>query len=707
MTHTRVIAHSVVGVLLAASAAAAQGAAAAAPQKLAATSARDSTTASRRDTLESVMIRATRTPTVANGATHTVTREQLQRTAAGQDAPLVIAFTPSATVYSEAGGYSGYSYIRLRGIDQTRLNITLDGVPLNDPEDQVLYFSNVPDFMGSIGSVGVGRGIGASTFGTASFAGSLNFQSVPLATTPRTGQLEFSGGSFGTWRTSAQGTTGVSENGFAAHGRVSRQGTAGYRDHSGNDSWSGFGSAGWFGDRDALKFTAVAGSSATRLAYYAASEAELKINRRTNPLTDQEGDRFHQEMVSVQYTRALMPNLNATVMTYRNSAAGAYDVSFGPAAGGKGLDIANYGLAHVWYGASAALTWSASDLSAAAGATATDYHRDHWLAMRPLLDDREYTNTGVKRDAAGFVKITWNRGPLRFGADLNLRHADFRYNPSSSAAIPVQVVSWNFANPRAGVTWTASPSVSLYATAGRTLREPARGDLFSGADDINSGNIAGLLPLTRVHPEEVNDYEAGEVWRTVAAALTVNLFDMEFRNEIAPIGALSQTGSPLRKNVPRSYRRGVEFDGSYAFGEHGTVTGNIAVLQARIATYADEGSGLTYHDVAPVATPPVLANVRWELPLTGPWSASVAGRYVDKAHLANDGNDALVTPAYTLVDFAVRYTRGSSEVRVELNNALDTNAYAGGYADGTTRYFYPIATRNVLVTLRLATGGAR
>jgi iron complex outermembrane receptor protein len=699
MTHTRVIANAILGVGLAASVAFAQGGGAKPPVA-------DSSTA-RRDTLESVIVRATRTPTAPTAAKQTVTREQIQRTAAGQDAPLVLASTPSATVYSEAGGYSGYSYIRLRGIDQTRLNITIDGVPLNDPEDQVLYFSNVPDFMGSIGSVDVGRGVGASTFGTASYAGSLNFQSLPLATTPRSGQVEFTGGSFGTWRTSVQGATGVNASGLAAYGRFTRQGTSGYREHSGNDAWSGFGSAGWFGARDAVKVSGFAGSSGTREAYLAASEAELKENRRVNPLTNQEGDRFHQEMVSLQYTHAFTAALNATVMTYRNSAAGAYDVSFGPSANGQGLDIANYGLAHVWSGATAALTWTSSDVAVAAGATASDYHRDHWLAMRPTLNNRDYTNTGVKRDASGFIKLTWDRGPLRFGADLNLRHADFRYRPSSSAGIASQTVGWSFANPRGGVMWTASPTVSLYATAGRTLREPARGDLFAGADDLNSGNAAGLLPLTRVHPEELNDFEGGIIWRGAIASLTANLFDMEFRNEIAPIGALSQTGSPLRKNVPRSYRRGLELDGSYALDGLGVVTGNIALMKARIAAYVDDAAGNSFLDVPPVATAPLLANVRWDVPLAGPLSLSVAGRYVDRTHLANDDNPVTVTPAYSLVDLAVRYTRGASELRVELNNALDANAYAGGYADSGTRYFYPIATRNVLVTLRLATGGTR
>lgn len=702
MTHTRVVVISVIAVHVAASVAFAQAIGSAQ---------RDSSASARRDTLESVMIRATRTPTAPTAARLTVTREQLQKIAAGQDAPLVIGFTPSATVYSEAGGYSGYSYIRLRGLDQTRLNITIDGVPLNDPEDQVLYFSNVPDFMGSVASVDIGRGVGASTFGTSSFAGSLNFQSVPLATTPRFGQVELTTGSWSTWRASVQGATGVNANGFSSYGRFSRQGTSGYRDHSGNDSWSGFGSTGWFGARDALKITGFAGSSATRLAYYAASEADLKVNRRVNPLTDQEGDRFHQEMVSVQYTHTFAQNLNATVMTYRNSAAGAYDVSFGPAASGKGLDIANYGLAHVWYGATAALTWSSSDLAMAAGATATDYHRDHWLAMRPALDDRDYTNTGVKRDAAGFVKLTWNRGPLRFGADLNLRHAEFRYRPDVNAGLSSQVVDWSFANPRVGVTWTESPNVSFYATAGRTLREPARGDMFAGADDINSGNSAGLLPLSRVRPEEVNDFEGGVAWRGTwrgqSAALTANVFDMEFRNEIAAIGALSLTGSPLRKNVPRSYRRGVEVDGSYHLNALGTVSGNFAYMQARIETYADAKSGVTYHDIDPVATAPVLANMRWEVPVARAWDVAVAGRFVDRTHLANDGNVGLVTPAYTLIDLAVRHARGPMEVRVELNNALDANAYAGGYADGGVRYFYPVATRTLLVTLRLTTGSGK
>ena len=154
--------------------------------------ARPDSSAKKRDTHESVVIRATRAQGGGSpiAARHLMTRDEILRSTTGQDASLALRAAPSMVAYSESGAGSGYSYVRLRGIDQSRLNITIDGVPLNDPEDQVLYFSNVPDFLGSISSVDIGRGVGASTFGTASYAGALNFQSVPLATTPRGAQVE-------------------------------------------------------------------------------------------------------------------------------------------------------------------------------------------------------------------------------------------------------------------------------------------------------------------------------------------------------------------------------------------------------------------------------------------------------------------------------------------------------------------------------------
>lgn len=664
----------------------------------------DTTRGQRRDTLESVVIRATREPAAAPSARHIVTRTDLQATNAGQDAPLVLQNTPDITAYSEAGGFSGYSYVRFRGLEQNRLNITVDGVPLNDPEDQVLYFSNVPDFLGSMSTVEVGRGVGTSTFGNAPFAGSLNFQSMPLATTPRGGQVDLTSGSFGTWRTSAQGATGVSPGGFAAYGRFTRQGTGGYRDHSGNDAWSGFASAGWFGARDALKLTTFAGLSGTRLAYYAAPESALAVNRRANPVTDAEGDRFHQEMVSLQYSRTLADGLSGTIQVYRNSAAGAYDVYFGPVPADAG-SYGNYGLSHVWQGVTSAFTWTTTDWSLAVGGSASDYHRDHWLALRSTLDTPEYANRGVKRDLTVFVKATWTAGPLRVGADLSHRYAHFRYDPSANAGIFPQPVSWSFINPKFGVSWDDGGALSYYATAGRSWREPARTDMLAGADDINQTNADSLIPFSQVHPERVDDYEAGVVWRGGTGSLTVNAFDMEFRNEIAPIGQIALTGAPLRRNVPSSYRRGVELDGSAAMSTGDAISGNLSVMRARIAEYTDVSVGQVFHDIEPILTPLLTANLRWEHPFTGGFRTSVAGRHVAPMQLANGGAPGLVVPAYTMLDGSMSWGSGPTSVRLDINNILNAGAYASGYTDGTDRYLFPIATRNVLVTVRRTFGG--
>ncbi len=655
--------------------------------------------ANKGDTLETVVVNAVRSTIVTPAAQSTMTRDQITKTFTGQDAPNLLNTMPSMTSYSDAGGYSGYSYLRLRGIDQTRINITLDGVPLNDPEDQVLYFSNVPDILNSIQSVQVQRGVGSSTFGTSSFAGSMNFQSVPLETTPRGGDVELTGGSFGTMNGSAQYSTGMSDNGWAGYARISKLHTDGYREHSGNDSQSAFVSGGWFGVRDAVKFTGFDGVSGTREAYDAASEADLAVDRRTNPLTDAEGDRFHQEMASLQYTHAFLGGATFTTTAYRNSAAGAFDVLADP------TEMDNFYLAHVWYGILSAVAVRKGDLSLDFGVAGSNYHRMHAMAIRPDLTDREYTNIGFKDDQSAFAKAALDRGAFRFSIDLQARSAQFRYQPDSNAGIASQRVSWTFFNPKAGITWHGSGSaapLTVYASFGRTNREPARNDLFDGADDLNSSNAASILPLTQVKPESVDDYEAGATWTRGGFSLNANYFAMEFRNEIAAIGALSLTGEPLTENVAASYRRGVELEGSWRISDRVTATSNLTVMKARILQYYDAPSGNTYTNVEPLLTPPVISNQQVEVQLTPKLSLIAAGRYVDQSHLANDGNDALVVPAWWMFNGALSWHAAKTEIRVQVNNVLNTNAYAGGYTDGVTRYFFPIATRNVLVTTRYA-----
>lgn len=645
------------------------------------------------DTLEQVVIRATRTGSATPTSQTTLKRETIERTYVGQDAPLALLGVTGITAASDAGAFSGYSSIRLRGVDQTRLAISMDGVPLNDPEDQVLYFSNVPDFMNSMESVKVQRGVGSSAFGTASFAGSLNFESIGIASSPRFGEVQLTSGSWGTRRASVEGATGL-VNGFAAYARASGQETDGYRDHSGNDARSGFLSAGWFGERDAIKFTGFAGRSKMQLAYYAASEGQIAADPRTNPMSPDERDDFHQEMASVQHTRVLAPGATLTTTGYRNSAGGDYDVYVGP-------DLWNFNLNHVWYGLLSTLAWERGDVALAAGAHASTYSRDHYLFVRPDMNARAYDNTGFKQEQSAFVKATWTRGSLDWHGDLQLRRAAFRYRPTPGTSFGEPEIDWVFVNPKVGLTWRARPAVTVYASIGRSGREPTRSDLFAGADDMDDAAAAELLPLDQVRPESLTDIEIGARVTRGTFALGINAFSMRFRDEIAPIGAQSITGSQLRRNVGRSARTGLEVESTWQAHESMALTANAMWMRARIDEYTDAASGVLYRDVPPLLTPTVIANAQaaWR-PVTRT-EFTVSARHVGRSFLANDGNAALTTPAFTLADLGGAFAFGPHTLRLQVQNLFDGEAFASGYTDGTARYFFPVAARTVMATIVL------
>ena len=646
-----------------------------------------------RDSLEAVVVRATRAGGASPTSRTTLDRATIERTYAGQDAPLALLGTTGVTASSDAGAFSGYSALRLRGIDQTRLAISVDGVPLNDPEDQVLYFSNVPDFMNSMQSVTVQRGAGVSAFGTAPFAGSLSFESLPLATTPRFGEAQLTTGSWGTRRASLEGATGL-HGGFAAYARVSGQETDGYRRHSGNRANSAFVSGGWFGARDAFKFTGFAGRSRMQLAYYAPSEAELAADPRANPMSELERDDFHQEMASLQWARALGARATLTTTVYRNGAGGAYDVVVAP-------DLWNFNLDHRWVGVLSALTWSRPGLDVATGAHLSGYSRDHYLKIRPDLETRTYDNTGFKREQSAFAKATITRGALDWHADLQLRRAEFRYRPTAGTGIGEPGIDWAFLNPRLGLTWRARSSVTLHASLGRVGREPSRTDLFAGADDVDAATAVDVLPLTQVRPERLTDLELGARIDRAAFAVGVNLFAMRFHDEIAPIGRIAITGSPLRRNVDRSSRTGVEVEGAWRPGAGLSLTANTMWMRARIAEYTDQSSATSYRDVAPLLSPALLANAQGAWRASGGAELTISARHVGRSFLANDGNSATTTPPFTLMDVGASIPVGRVVLRLQAQNILDATAYASGYTDGSTRYLFPVATRTVLATLVL------
>lgn len=646
--------------------------------------------------LERVTVTALRAGGDAPISEHTVRQDEIERRYAGQEVPLVLQSAPAMTAYDETATYWGYSYMRLRGIDQSRINLTLDGIPLNDPEDEVLYFADFPDLANSIRSAQIQRGVGTSALGTSAFAGSINFESIPIASSQQGGEVQLEGGSFGAKRASLEYATGLHGR-FAAYGRVSALQENGYRYHSGVLGRSAFLSAGYFGDRDIVKLTATAGLLRDTLAYLAVPDSELRTDRRLNPLQPDELDRFGEQLVGLTYTRLLGEASSWSTTLYRISSKGNYDVFLDP-----GLE--NFHLDFAWYGATTVWTFTRGALKGSFGANANTYARDHYAFMRPDLANALYRNTGRKRDASAFAKVAYGIGgdALTLFGDVQGRWAEWQYVPDANADVPGGRIDWRFLNPKVGATWRITRPVSAYVSYGVNGREPARSDILAGFDNLDTSNVAFVGSFARVRPEHVRDLESGVDVRATAFDLRADVYAMEFRNEILPIGQLSYIGTPLRKNVPSSHRRGVELDGEWRALPRLTLGGNAAFNWSRIAEYTDDASGQTYRDVTPLLTPRVLFNQRADLALTRRVRIALDGRYQSRSNLDNTGDTRFVLPSSYLLDGTVGWRIGRSELAVNVNNLTGAKAFGSGYDDGTTSYYYVVPPRNVLVTARIA-----
>ncbi len=621
---------------------------------------------------------------------HTIPVAALEQRYSGQEIPLLLAATPAVTAYADGGAYSNYTYFRIRGIDQTRINITLDGIPLNDAEDQGVFFSNFPDFANGIQSVQVQRGIGTSSLGTAAYAGSVNFESFALSRSARRGELQIGRGSFNTSRLSGEWQQPWGDR-FAGYGRLSWQRTDGYRHRSGNESSGGFASVGYYGDRTIAKLVMLGGVSRNQLSYTAASEDEIQQDPRTNSLAD--SDDFWQSVVGLSVTRQIGPDQTLGVTGYNVSAAGDYDVTFDGT-------VSNFNLASAMSGVLATFTgaWGAANLTL--GVHGNSYHRDHYLFVRPDLATRVYSNRGDKDEMSAFAKLSVERGRATWFGDLQARRAAFRYTPDRNAGIQGRGIAWTFINPKAGVSMRLTPQLRLYASYGSNGREPTRNDMFAGFDNLDTTNAAFVGPLSRVRPERVRDAELGMTYESPRLTLAGNVFDMRFRNEITPIGELSYIGLPLRKNVGSSLRHGVEVEAAFN-AERLAASGNATWTRGCIDEYSDDATGQTFRDVEPLLTPAIVSNQRLSFSLfRGAW-LHLDGRFVGKSFLANTGDSRFVLPAAYTADASLAYEIGAHAILLQMRNVTDRRTYTSGYTDGTARYFYVLAGRNVIATVRL------
>ncbi len=665
---------------------------------------------------EEVVVRAVRADTLTPVTKHDLDSAELARLNFGQEMPALLKDTPGVTFYADAGSGAGYAYLYLRGIQQTRINMTLDGVPLNEPEDSAVYFTDFGDFTSSLSSIQIQRGVGTSTVGAASFVGSVNFASVDLSDR-RALEGTVGLGSFGTGRGSVAYQSGRFGPGLAFYGRGTYQQTDGFREHSGVDQQSGFFALSRQGGASFLKIFGFAGREKTQLAYLASEQSVIQSNLRDNPLSPDERDDFGEDFIQAKYSRALGAASSLAVQAYSVGASGWYRLAQ-PGAGG----LWQYGLDWRFSGGSVSFHHARGATGLTLGAHGYDYASQH---TRDVVDGaRDYLNRGHKNEANAFAKLTQDLGHLHAYADAQVRWARFRYEGGQ----PLGSVAWTFFNPKLGARYDVARGVSVYASVGRTTREPARSDMLAGED-----NPTLPYDLHAVKPERVTDFELGAELKRSRLTLAANVYAMELRNEIALTGELSEIGLPLRRNVDQSHRRGLELVAAYQARAALRLSATASLSSNRIATWAQfydvydaEGAwtGSTsrlYRSVEPLLTPPAIASgaVDWQ---PRPWLATrVAGRYVARSFLDNTQDDAFVTPSAFTLDGSARLDlsrwahRGKPVLRAQLTNILNNRrAYPSGYSyryftelpggleAGGQSYFYPLATRSVLVMLDLS-----
>jgi iron complex outermembrane receptor protein len=587
----------------------------------------------------------------------------------GQEPSFLLSeMTPSITVYSDAGNSQGYSYYRLRGMDQTRVNTTLDGMPLNEPEDQGAYFSNYPDILNSISRIQIQRGVGTSKNGTAGYAGSVQLFSPDLTDTAKT-TFGVGYGSYNSFRVFGEYQTGI-KNRKSLYVRASQVYTDGYKYHSSNNSQSIFISGGLYYDKTTWKLNIMAGHQQNDMAWLGVADSLVKKDRRTNANSN-ERDQFTQGLIQLQNSWQISPRSVLNTSVYYTALKGNYDFDVNNFIGvPSDGDLFNYGFQSNFTGLFSNYTFSTRHITWTTGIHGNIYNRQH-LGSDKVLGEL-YRNKGYKNEVSAFSKIEYNIHHFNLFADLQYRYTTFDYKGS----VAFQKMDWHFLNPKAGISVDIKP-VTLYYSIGRTGREPTRNDLFGGNDDLTADS-AGHAMLYNQTAETVTDHELGIRLHGKHINLQFNGYYMDFRNEIVLNGNLGPNGLLLTDNVKSSYRAGLELSVDYHLCKHFILTNNSSFNHSRIKEQSTTFS--------PILTPNLIINqeVAYEQKHFG---IALSGRYQGKSFI-DFANEASLDK-YVLINARAHYTVNHYDVSVFLNNITNTKYINDGYVeeDGTKKYF--------------------
>ncbi len=662
---------------------------------------------------EAVLVTASRAGADDPVTQATIDSTTLRRVVVGQDMQYVLErTTPSVVAYSESGtNFSNYGSFRLRGMDQTRVNVTLNGAPLNDMIDQGVFFSNITDLSNGLSSIQVQRGVGTSQNGTASYAGSVNIESPRLSSATPGGRLQLTGGSFGLLRASAEVFSGVIDGGYSIHAKVTTFNTDGYRHNTGTRSFSGSISGAWYGTSDIIKLSAVGGRTANELGYFAVPKPLTEEDPRTNINDSTDHDDFGQHLVQLEWDHQLGAYSVLSLMAYYGGAGGDFLSGWRDEEGT--LTQINYPLKndHLGLIGRIGVQEMVPELDLEVGFHVYRFWRRNWEAVAPELKAPYYDDRTVKDEASAFVKASWNSGAWGLFADIQARAVNMTFTPDERwvrSAVVIPRHDWFFLNPRAGVSFDLSTTTMLYSSIGHTGREPTRFDLL-GSTQINEANLDVLINPGTVRPEYVTDIELG--YRITKENWTVDLngFYMIFTDEIAPIGQfIEQQFVQLRKNVAASQRYGIEMQASRTFSEHVSIHVFGTWMKSNIDSFDPENDGqdVVYENVSAVLTPEIMASATVIYSPIAVLDFSATARYQGESFLELTNNPVLVLEPFGLIDLSASWNvYGPHRIRLDVYNILDvsyaTNGATAAFEGVTVATLFKQATRSFIVQYEL------
>ena len=711
---------------------------------------------------DEVVIYATR----ANGNTPTtfttLEKKEVQAQNFGQDLPILLNWTPSVVTTSDAGAGVGYTGIRIRGSDATRVNVTINGIPYNDSESLGTFWVDVPDMASSSQSIQIQRGVGTSTNGAGAFGGSINLQTNTRNDEPYAEAVN-SFGSFNTHKHTLGFGTGLLNDHWVIDGRVSRILSDGFIDRASSDLKSYYFSAGFYADKTFVKAVVFGGGERTYQSWYGVPESRLNndieamqttaINEgwneeqtenllnsdsRTfnaytykNQVDDYKQDHY-QLHLSHQFTDALTGNAS---LHYTHGRGYYEEFKYDD-------DFANYGLSDVtigdsvitssdiirrrwldndFYGVTYSLNYSNKKVSAVLGGAWNRYDGDHygeiiWAEVMTVpIEHQYYFNNGDKRDFNIFLKANyWLTEKLNGFVDLQYRKISYEASGIENKQNEFGLdVAYDFFNPKVGLTYLLNEKQQLYTSFSVANREPVRDDFVDN-------------PGSTPDHETLHNLEVGYRRISERFNLNVNYYLMNYKNQLVLTGALNDVGAAVRTNVDKSYRMGVELEGVWKISNKLNWNLNFTLSKNKINEFTeilydyglnfDEYNVLerSYKDIDISFSPNVIAGSGFLYSPIQNLEFSLLTKYVGKQYLDNTANDVRSIDPYITNDLRLRYTLKPSfmkEISLSLlannifNELYESNGYTYGYLGGGVEYrenyYYPQAGRNFMAMLTL------